>query len=124
MPYQTTIESAGIVWRHFGRVDHQEFLAANQDVWGREDWRRFRYQLVDLLDIAELDMNEQDAAAIAALDNVVGVSGEGMRIALVAQEPAHVKLCLAYASELSAKDWIVRLFTDRTAAMHWCREAA
>ncbi len=121
MPHKTNLEPHGVYWQFFGVVTFGEIMAANQEVWDSPNWNELRYQIVDFLNIEELDLRDDQAAAAAYMDKAASKSCPQMKVALVADGTDSIELCNAYIVTLDTPGWEAQIFDDVAAASKWAK---
>lgn len=47
MAHETELTEAGVIWTFHGNVTFDELMAANSEVWDREEWDETIFEVVD-----------------------------------------------------------------------------
>lgn len=121
LPFEMKWEDKGVLCRFHGQTSYEEIYKASTELWNHPDLGYFTYQVVDLLDVTDLDLDETQAKLFAHFDKASANYCPVMRIALVAVHPDVRALVEAYASTLIVPGWEARVFDNRDDAINWAR---
>jgi len=85
MPYKMVVESEGrgilVTWQ--GIVSGEDILAANEEMYAKNERRQFRYQIWDFLEAVHLDISEDQILSAAYQDRHAAASNPNQIVALV-----------------------------------------
>jgi hypothetical protein len=85
MPYKMVVEGEGrgilVTWQ--GIVSGEDILAANEEMYAKNERRQFRYQIWDFLEAVRLDISEDQILMAAYQDKHAAASNPNQIVALV-----------------------------------------
>jgi len=121
MPYTTTWEANGIVWKYSKVVTDSDILDANYEFYGDDRSDTARYQIVDGLAITNLDLTEDLLERLAIMDAESSRRIRNVKVALVGIDAKVRASFQAYvdASQEHGGNWSIALFTDIDSARRW-----
>ena len=121
MPYTTTWEANGIVWKYSEVVTDSDILDANYEFYGDDRSDTARYQIVDGLAITNLDLSEDLLERLAIMDAESSRRIRNVKVALVGIDAKVRASFQAYvdASQEHGGNWSIALFADVDSARRW-----
>jgi hypothetical protein len=121
MPYATTWEAAGIVWKYSGAVTDSDILEANYEFYGDDRSDAATYQIVDGLGITHLDLSEDLIERLAIMDAESSRRIRNVKVALIGTDAKVRASFQAYvdASQEHGGNWAIALFADVDSARRW-----
>ncbi len=122
MPFESKIESDGIVARYYGVVTFDEVMESSGITWGNPVWDTAKYYITDFLDADKLDMRPDQAVALSHMDTASVSAGVSPRkYAFVVTNPQIVELLEIFIQTLDAPNWQIRLFDNMDLAIAWAK---
>ena len=124
MPYTTTWEEKGIIWKYSGIISKEEVLQSNHEFYSDERSDNCKYQIVDGRDIDDLAIEYSTMKQVAAMDHAASRQINGIKVALVASDSRTSSSFTQYSAILKSLDgsWQVRVFDDMEIARAWINE--
>jgi hypothetical protein len=102
VPYEIIWESRCVTRRFHGRVTGQEIVATLREVGGDSRFDELLGTLVDYRDVGTLDLSEEDAAMIVALQIGCAFTNHRQVAAIVASDPRVVETLSALVAQYQA----------------------
>lgn len=121
MSYTITWEEAGIIWRYEGTLTGEELIQSNLDIYGDSRFDSLRYQIVDLRQVAEFQVNPQHMRKIAFLDKAAANSNPHIRVAVVCENESADKMTSQYLASVTETHWKTKNFENYDEAINWAR---
>jgi len=121
MSYKTTWEKKGIVWEYSGVVSPEDILNSNKEFYQDSKSDSTTYQIVDLSNIDNIDLDEFSVEAVAAMDFAESLSVRNVKVAFVISVPG-IKEAINKYIELAVKlqtSWSFKIFDDINSAREW-----
>ena len=124
MPYTTTWEEKGIIWKYSGVISKEEVLQSNHEFYSDERSDSCKYQIVDGREIDDLAIEYSTMKHVAAMDHAASRQIHGIKVALVASDSRTASSFTQYSAILKSLDgsWQVRVFDDMETARAWINE--
>lgn len=121
MPYTTSWETNGIVWRYSGVVTDNNILDANYEFYGDYRSDTAKYQIVDGMAITSLEVSEDLIEQLAIMDAESSRRIKDVKVALVGTDSEVTASFQAYidASQENGGKWSFGLFADVESARRW-----
>ncbi|ADE55575.1 hypothetical protein [Coraliomargarita akajimensis] len=120
MPFTTEWIEHGVIWRYSGILTGEELIQSNLDIYGDPRFDDLRFQIVDLREITELDVNDRCMKRIAHLDMAAARTNPRIRVAVI-EGKAHSHLNNAYLSSVQDGHWPAAAFSSEAEALQWAR---
>ncbi|TBW29194.1 hypothetical protein [Gramella sp. KN1008] len=125
MPYKTTWEANGIVWRFYGDVTAEEIEAANDEFYRDERSDISTYQIIDVLEVNDVEWTDMDIKEMAAQDKGASLLLNRIYVAYISNKEAvtHVLEKYIEISQMLNSSWKFKGFTDMESARDWLKKA-
>lgn len=121
MSHETEFPEAGVVWTFHGTISYEEIVAANSEVWNREDWDELQYQIVDFTDVESVTIDDEDTRAVGHMDKIAVQRRRSLKVALIAVKPEVAEVCRAYVDLVDGESISAAVFSNRVKAHTWAR---
>lgn len=118
MPFKMTWEPDGLYWEYDGKISGLEVFKASMLAYGDMRFEELNYKLVNFLDIESIDMNENEAIAIASRHKAAETDNSYIKNAIVVSSKTN-ELANKFAACFSGSHWDVRVFDELDAANEW-----
>jgi len=121
MPHHTRWEKNGIYWQFYGTVNEKEYFDTDAELYNDPRSDHIKYWIWDGSLIEKLAVNEIHAELIAAADWAATENNQKMKGAMVANDPAILKLMAVYI-EISIElesSWQLKIFKNLEDARRW-----
>ena len=125
MPFTTTWEDRGIVWRFRDYVTADEIEAANEEFYADERSDDAKYQIIDASKVTGVEWDDSAITAAAAMDLGAETGIKNVKVAYVAPDADIMALIEKYAdiSRRMNSSWHFRGFTTLEEAREWISPA-
>lgn len=124
MSYETTWEPSGVYWRYFGTLTAEDMFLSNQEVYGDPRFDHLGYQIADLLEVEEVELEPRKVRLLAAMDRAASEMNSRIRCAIVARGGTAQAIAEAYRDARVGPPWPVEIFEELELARAWVREEA
>lgn len=122
MAYKIKWENKGIYIFFNGKVDFKEFIRANNDLYGRSDFDKAKYQLWDFSEITYANFDMKDVKLISAMDKSAMHWNDNMKVAVLTNNQSIIDFANQYKLDLINTKWVCELFEDINIARKWISE--
>ncbi|MCM8570115.1 hypothetical protein NE848_12050 [Gramella jeungdoensis] len=124
MPYKTTWEPLGIIWKFYGDVTAEEIEEANIEFYKDERSDEARYQVIDALEVTDVEWNDVDIKEIAAQDKGASFLLHKLKVAYVSKDEKVTAVLKKYIeiSRILNSSWKFKGFDELAPALKWAKK--
>lgn len=124
MAFETLWKNKLVLWKFSGIVTDSDLLQSNLEVYGDSRFDDIRYQILDLLDVASVEVGDPNLAVrtirrVAELDKAAAKTNPSIKVATVAHIEVLATLANLYESEIADSPWESEVFTSMDDAKKW-----
>lgn len=124
MPYKTSWEENGIVWKFYGDVTAEEIENANDEFYRDERSDTTSYQIIDALEVNHVEWNDIDIKEMAAQDKGASLLLNKIRVAYISTNENITAVLEKYIeiSRILNSSWEFKGFTQLESAREWATD--
>lgn len=121
MSFETTWEEEGVCWTYTGTLTSRAILASNVEFYSDPRSDSASYQIVDLLNITQVDLDETTMEKLSAIDYAQSKSTGNIKVAFVCNYPEMIDFIKKYIKQSMQlhSNWSFRIFDNINDARAW-----
>ena len=113
----------GVLFQAYGHLTGEDFLEISNTVYNFDQSRKVEYQIMDLTEVEEVDVELSDLESLAALDSDAGARKPGMKIAVVVPPGKIEELTYVWAELCEGSGLEIQVCRDMTTARSWISQS-
>ena len=119
MAHSLTWQSNGLFRNFTDEISPEEILKSNFDIHIHPQFEKIKYIINDFTKVTELVINSGHTKIYASTDDVISDTKGKLKIAIVANQDAHIALANSYREQMKNKFFECEIFQTQEEAQVW-----
>jgi len=120
MAFEIQFKTNGVIVRWTEAISSELIQKANEEIWNRQDWPNFEFEIWDFSEVTSSDVSRKSAMDFAFLDNAATKSSKPHRkIAIVVSSHLKPNAINSYSETAEQLDFEMRVFGSLSEARAW-----